>query len=70
MNTDQDGVQDADLVHASRELEHARERFVVSMTAVEREIARSLDWRQWVRRKPGIALALAFALGVFLGRRG
>jgi len=60
---------DADLVRAGADLEHAREKFVLSMGAVEREITHTLDWRGWVRRRPGIALAFAFALGVFLGRR-
>ncbi len=60
---------DADLGRAGADLDRAREKFVLSMSAVEREIARVLDWRGWVRRRPGIALASAFALGVIFGRR-
>jgi hypothetical protein len=60
---------DTDLSRASADLENAREKFVLSLGAVEREISHALDWREWVRRRPGIAVAFAFALGVFLGRR-
>jgi hypothetical protein len=61
--------RDADLARAGAELERAREEFVLSMSAVEREITHALDWRGRVRRRPGIALALAFALGLFWGQR-
>jgi hypothetical protein len=60
---------DADLSRAGADLECAREKFVLSLGAVEHEIKRALDWREWLRRRPGIALTLAFALGAFLGRR-
>ena len=60
---------DTDLSRAGADLENAREKFVLSLGAVEREISHALDWREWVRRRPGIALAFAFAIGVFLGRR-
>lgn len=62
-----EGVDSA-LARASVQLEHSREQFVGSMRAFEAEVARSMDWRQWVRRKPGLALALAFGVGFFLGR--
>lgn len=61
--------RDAALARAGAELERARERFFLSMSAVEREVARTLDWREWVRRRPGLVLALAFVVGAFLGRR-
>jgi hypothetical protein len=61
--------RDTDLARASAELEGAREKFSLSMSAVEREVARTLDWRARVRRRPGLALALAFAVGAFLGLR-
>ena len=60
---------DADISRAGADLEHAREKFVISLGAVEHEVNHALDWREWVRRSPGIALASAFALGVFLGRK-
>jgi hypothetical protein len=60
---------DADVVRAVAELDDARDKFSLSMSALERGVARSFDWRAWVGRKPGTALALAFGLGFFLGRR-
>lgn len=60
---------DADLTRAGDKLDHARDRFVLSLGAVEREIKHALDWREWVRRRPRTALALAFVLGAFLGRK-
>jgi hypothetical protein len=60
---------DAGVALAVAELEDARDRFALSMTALEHSVARSFDWRVWVGRKPGTALALAFGLGFFLGRR-
>jgi hypothetical protein len=61
--------RDADLVRAGADLERARETFVLSMGAVECKITHALDWRGWVRRRPGIALAFAFALGLLWGQR-
>jgi hypothetical protein len=60
---------DAKLARAVAELACSRERLASSMEALEQEITRATDWREWVRRKPGVMLALAFALGAFLGRR-
>ena len=40
-----------------------------AVSALERGVARSVDWRAWVARRPGTALALAFGLGILLGRR-
>jgi hypothetical protein len=60
---------DSPLARASMQLEHSRAQFVGSMRALEAEVTRSLDWRQWVRRKPAVVLALAFGVGLFLGCR-
>jgi len=60
---------DAGVARAVAELDDARDRFSLSMTALERGVARSFHWRAWVGRKPRTALALAFGLGVFLGAR-
>jgi len=60
---------DAAVARAVAELDDARDRFALSMTALERGVARTFEWRAWVGRKPGTALALAFGLGFFLGRR-
>jgi hypothetical protein len=60
---------DAAVVRAVADLAIARNRFSVSVGALEREVARRFDWRAWVARKPVMALGLAFGLGMFLGRR-
>jgi len=69
MPAEHDLESDAGVARAVAELEDARDKFSLSMTALERGVARSFDWRAWVGRKPGTALALAFGLGIFLGRR-
>ena len=69
MPTDEEQDRNDELSHASAELDHTRAQFVVSMSALEGEVTRTLDWRQWVRRKPGLTVALAFGLGFLLGRR-
>ena len=69
MSAEHDRGSDAGVAAAVAELEVARDRFSLSMSALEHEVARSVDWRAWVGRRPGTALALAFGLGIFLGRR-
>jgi hypothetical protein len=64
-----DTEQLSELVCAASDLIHAREQFVVSMGALEQEIKRTFDWREWVRSRPGTALAVAFTIGWFLGRK-
>ena len=60
---------DSELACASKELDQARQQLVASLSALEAEVIRKLDWQQWVRRRPGLAIALAFGLGFLLGRR-
>ena len=69
MPAEHDLANDAGVARAVAELEDARDRFSLSVSALERGVARSVDWRAWVGRRPGTALALAFGLGIFLGRR-
>lgn len=69
MSADRGDSTDAAVERAVAELADARDRFALSAGALEREIARSFDWRAWVGRKPGVTLAVAFGLGLFLGRR-
>ena len=69
MPAEHDRKTDAAVARAVAELADARDKFSLSMGALERDVARSFHWRAWVGRKPGIALALAFGLGIFLGRR-
>ena len=69
MPADHDRGSDAAVARAVAELQDARDKFSLSMTALERGVARSFHWRTWVGRKPGTALALAFGLGILLGAR-
>jgi hypothetical protein len=69
MPAEHDLETDAAVARAVVELEDARDRFSLSVSALERGVARTVDWRAWVGRKPGTALALAFCLGIFLGRK-
>ncbi len=56
------------LARAQADIQRTREKVALSVTALEREIARTMDWREWVCRKPHFSLGLAFGLGVLLGR--
>ena len=69
MRTSDERKKDAELERASAALVQGRDSLVRSIGALADEITRTLDWRAWVRRKPGTVLALAFGLGLFLGRR-
>ena len=69
MPAEHDRDSDAEVALAVAELEDARDKCSLSMTALERGVARSFHWRTWVGRKPGTALALAFGLGILLGRQ-
>jgi hypothetical protein len=51
------------------EIERVREQIVSSATALREEVAMRTDWREWVRRRPGLVLAGAFALGFWIGSR-
>ena len=59
---------DSGPARAAEALANTREKFVVTMTALEREVTHALDWRAWVRRKFSLAMVLAFGVGLFLGR--
>jgi hypothetical protein len=58
------------LARAEADIHRTREKVALTVTALQREITRSVDWRQWVARKPALTLGLAFGLGLLLGRRG
>jgi len=69
MNLPTDKERRAELMCASKELIRMREQFVLSMGTLEQEIKRKLDWRRWVRCHPGTALAIAFTIGIAIGRK-
>jgi ElaB/YqjD/DUF883 family membrane-anchored ribosome-binding protein len=60
---------DPALVRAEAEISSTREQVARSVLELQREIARAVDWRHWIRRKPLLAVSLAFGLGFLLGRR-
>ena len=69
MRADSETESGRELALATAELSRARDRASLSLSALEREVTRAIDWRAWVRRRPGAALVLAFGLGFLLGRR-
>lgn len=68
---DQSGVVDRspELVQAEAEIARTRERVSQSVMALRQAVAKRTDWREWVRRRPGLFIGAAFGLGVILGHR-
>ena len=58
-----------ELVRAERDIELARERVSQSVMALREAVAKQTDWREWVRRHPGLIMAGAFTLGLLWGSR-
>jgi len=58
---------DPEILFAEVEIARAREAVAQSITALEQEISRTLDWREWMRRRPYLAVAGAFTIGALLG---
>ena len=54
---------------ARAEIARTRDEVALSVIALQRELARSTDWRTWVGRKPVLALSLAFAIGFVIGHQ-
>jgi hypothetical protein len=61
------GARDPEIVRAEAEIAQTREKVALSVMALQREITRKLDWREWVGRRPVLAVALAFGAGALLG---
>ncbi len=51
------------------EIERARQQIESSVVGLREQMAMRTDWREWVRRRPGLFLAGAFVLGFALGSR-
>jgi len=66
--SDQPSLSD-ELARAESDVERARERVTQSMMALRQEVARQVDWRSWVQRRPALFVGGAFALGFWLGTR-
>ncbi len=58
-----------ELVRAVRDIALARERVSQSVLALRDAVAKQTDWREWVRRHPGLFVAGPFALGLLWGSR-
>lgn len=58
------------LREAEAQIALARERLASNLGALRDELGSLTDWRAWVERRPLPAVALVFALGVWLGLRG
>jgi hypothetical protein len=51
------------------EIERARQEIQASVVELRQEVATVVDWREWVRSRPGLCLGAAFALGFYLANR-
>lgn len=62
-------AQARDPAQIRAEIDRARTEVADSLLALREEVADRLDWREFTRRKPMVAVGLAFAVGYFLARR-
>jgi ElaB/YqjD/DUF883 family membrane-anchored ribosome-binding protein len=60
-------VRDPEIARAEAELARTRDTVARSVAALQRELSRTLDWREWVQRKPLLSVALVFGAGALLG---
>ena len=65
-----DEAGDPTLAGARAEIARTRDEVALSMVALQRELARTTDWRSWVARKPVLSLSLAFGVGLAIGQIG
>jgi hypothetical protein len=59
---------DPEILRAEAEIARTREAVALSVAALQREISRAFEWRELVRQRPILAIALAFGVGALLGR--
>ena len=64
---DSGSVRDPEIVHAEAAIAKTREKVAFSVVALQREISRTLDWREWIRQRPVLAVVVAFGAGALLG---
>jgi len=61
--------RDPELARVEADIQRSREQVAGSMLALRREIARRMDWRGWVSKRPLAILGGAVAVGFLLGFR-
>jgi len=66
--SEDEGSADA-LARAESDVKRARERVTQSMMALRNEVARQVDWKSWVQRRPMVFVGGALVLGFWLGNR-
>jgi hypothetical protein len=59
--------RDPEIERAEAEIARTREEVAASVAALQQEVSRRLDWREWIGRRPLVAVALAFGAGALLG---
>src|SRR4051812_44780181 len=59
----------SELARVEADIARTRERVSRSVSALRQAVVRRTDWREWVRQRPGLFVAAAFALGFIWGRR-
>jgi ElaB/YqjD/DUF883 family membrane-anchored ribosome-binding protein len=51
------------------EIERTRAELATSVSALREEVAHATDWREWVRKRPLLAVGSAFMIGFLLAQR-
>jgi hypothetical protein len=54
-------------VRAEADIARTREAVTRKVMALQQEISRTFEWRDWIRQRPLLAVALAFGAGALLG---
>jgi len=59
----------SELARVEADIARTREQVSRSVSALRDAVVRRTDWREWVRRRPGLFMAAAFVLGFVWGGR-